>query len=58
VPGEEAPGEAGRPPEDEATGWARLLAPLRSEAAAFRMLLWVATLFGVLIVVVLIVRAL
>lgn len=45
--------------EDEAPPrWMRLLAPLESEDAAFRMLVGVVIVFAVLIGVVLLVRAL
>ena len=48
-----------RPPEaPDQPRWMRLLEPFRSENAAFRLLLWVAGVFGVLIAVVLIVQAL
>jgi hypothetical protein len=35
----------------------RVLAPFRSEAAAFRVLLWTAGIFATLIVVILLLRA-
>jgi hypothetical protein len=35
----------------------RILAPFRSEAAAFRILLWVAAIFGAIVAVVLVARA-
>ena len=47
-----------RPPRDYNALVQRLLEPFRSEAAAFRVLLWVAAIFGVVIAVVLIARAL
>ena len=47
--------------EDERRDWnallERVLAPFRSEAAAFRVLVAVAVAFGVLIVIVLLARA-
>ncbi len=47
------------PDDDEAKPrWLRLLAPLQSEDAAFRMLVWVVVVFAVLIGAVLLVRAL
>ena len=36
----------------------RVLQPFTSEAAAFRVLLWVAAIFGVIIAIVLVVKAL
>jgi hypothetical protein len=38
--------------------WLRALEPLRSEAAMFRVLLWVAGVMGAVVVVVVVVRAL
>jgi hypothetical protein len=59
------PGDPGGPerddddagPRGDEPAWMRLIAPLRSEDAAFRMVLWVAGVFLVLAAVVLLVRA-
>jgi len=44
--------------DDAEPRWARLIAPLRSEDAAFRVVLWAAGAALVLALVVLVVRAL
>ncbi|WP_187369001.1 hypothetical protein [Baekduia soli] len=46
------------PPRDWNAVLNRVLEPFRTEAAAFRVLLWVAAVFAVVIAVVLVVRAL
>ena len=43
--------------DERPSGWTRLLAPFESEAAAFRVLLWAAAIFLVIVAVVLLARA-
>ena len=56
----EAPGPDGPPAEGEQPepAWTRLIAPLRSEDAAFRMVVWAAGAALVLVAIVLLARLL